>query len=273
MTSKKISEFAQETKVRNDDIVLITTGLRTGETPATKIVTKQQLNTSEGAGRVFDAIIGAAPNNYWPMQAPYIEIFDVITGTKATAKNFEGDILRGGILEKYARSCHIFGATKSIETNIDSSHLVENKTVAFIFRNSSSVLQRVLGCSNGTTLNEGWDIALNDPSAGQISFRHFNNSSAFVRISGAFTLNTTDLWVWTFNGITGHNIYKNGVLVITSSNTTPVSFIGTEFAIGSSGSGGATNFPYLGFVQDVALWDRDLTSSEVLSLSNEIMGV
>lgn len=271
MTSKKISEFALETKVRNDDIVLITTGLRTGETPATKTISASLLKMSEGAAAASAYIMSLEPVHYWPLELPWQSSVDEITGTKIVpSDNTALQTVITGPAKGAARNTVNLNGTMFFDTKINIGQL-NDLTISFFIRPTAGA-KHFMG-PNVSPFTTGFTI-FNGSSVGQNRCMvRINTAGGFIDVSGpdnSLPLNQASVLTWSFSTASGHILYRNGAVVATSANTTLYGAPIVDLLIAAA-IHPPTNFTS-GQMQDVAIWDKVLTSQEILNISNLILG-
>jgi hypothetical protein len=269
MSEIKISELPLAEKVRSDDVFVVSTGLRTGEEPETKKITRAIANMSEGAGAVYSKILSLEPIHYWPMELPFFGAIDEITGdVAAITPDTRTHALQGP---------SVSGATRNLVRFDGSLHHVTSQQISIssditcvsVIRNIANSL-RIFGCSSSNEF-QGWRLSV--PSAGGLVFR-VGTGSGFVNIttsSAIAPLLKALVVVWTFDTTDGHKIYVNNVLAATSANVTPISPSTVPFELGH-GIAGTVSAQYNGTMQDVAIFDKVLTPTEILELSNMILG-
>jgi hypothetical protein len=270
MTSKKISELAKADFSRGDDLIPVSTGLNAGETPSTKKMSKALFSMSEGAGKVYSKILSLEPIHYWPMELPFFGAIDEITGDVATiTPDTRSHALQGPSVSGATRNLVRFDGTIHHVTSQQIS-ISSDITCVSVIRSVANGL-RIFGCSSSNDF-QGWRLFVS--SAGGLVFR-VGTGSGFVDIatsSAIAPLLKSLVVVWTFDTTDGHKIYVNNVLAATSANVTPISPSTLPFQLGH-GIAGTVSAQYNGTMQDVAIFDKVLTPTEILELSNMILGV
>jgi hypothetical protein len=269
MTDKKISELPNVDFVRADDEILVTTGLRVGETPTTKkiAVGKSRL-VGEQRNNAEQAIMQTNPKHYWPVDAFVNSSLEVVTQTL------------GAITPKYQPAPAYFGE-RPLKNFVPESPIGTGNTIEWGERFSLVLAFRAIASARGicgnlnadTPIRTGAGVGVNNLSNNFYARIYVDAGTLFaINVPGFTNLN---FWVvaWTFDVDEGHKFYRNGDLVLSNAdkrlareNTTEFFILGHEQPKLSGSTG------YTGDLQDVAFWDRTLTAQEVLDISTAILG-
>jgi hypothetical protein len=273
MASKKISQLQRGSAVRPDDIIPFSTGLREGEAPSTKKISKTQLMMSEGAASLYDTILELGAIHYWPMSLPFLGSGDEVSKTKylSTPGLFNKPIVSGIVAGAY-KDTIAFDGVSYIDTGVRLNSMA-NLSVTFTVRPTSGA-RHLVGCTNPAATS-GFFIfngVSSDQNAPLVRVYTGSGQIDLVPPTNSLPLNNSSNVTWTFNSTTGHVIYVNGVQVFTSTNTAQFIAPSVDFIIGG-GLNPPPNWATIGILQDVAIFNRVLSPSEVLELSNAVLGV
>jgi hypothetical protein len=270
MIEKKISELPSAASVRSDDVLPIVTGLRDSETPTTQQVSKSRLLMTEGAAAATDYIMSLEPIHYWTMDGN-LPLLDEVTGNYAAKTTAEPNSLVASVFLGSQRITELVSNNVRVNTATPIFNLTGSFTFVFAIRNTS---QNINLMGNRSSANNS-GVAFAIGSNGEMFFNRWSGGSniSLQTPNNNFLANTLSAAAGVFDIEQGMKIYRNGVEIASNSLVTPTT--NGEFEpIVFYMAGLSTNIGnhFRGIMQDVAIFDKALTPTEVANISTAILG-
>ena len=200
------------------------------------------------------------------------------TWTDLSRGGNNGSLINGPTFNSGNGGSIVFDGVDDRVSRIGSINTGQNFTVnAWIYPTLLGTTRRAIVASsyNYTSLN-GWNFSTAGGGTNNTFFFSVGNDNAY-RVALA---NTLSLNQWAYisavcqNGGGSINLYKNGIetsYVLTSLSTNTLIYTYPQFNVGYRDTAGLTD-PYTGNIAQVTIYNKTLTSSEVLQNYNATKG-
>jgi hypothetical protein len=229
---------------------------------------------SEGAGAATDYIMSLEPIHYWTMDGRDW-VRDEVTGTQATKSPATA---QKAISEPAFRGASRANATAAgdhqlLTNTVWNTDQPPNFSIIFSWRGPllANTFQRFMGNFNAAQ-NLGFGILRIDNTNNTLRFA-FGASPSNIALDTSFIFptNTPATVAWTFDVAVGHKIYANGSEILSSANTDSIKVSGVDTRFFNTGAP-ALSAAFQGQMQDVAIFEKTLTPTEVANISTAILG-
>jgi hypothetical protein len=267
----KVSELPLASTIRNDDELVINTGLRSGETPETKRVPARIFKNSQ-LSNAYAAVIESDPLHYFPIDPRRDVKFDEVAQAgqinplkHSTSFGFYGDrvvFVAAGFNNSFL--------TDAVVTVGDQISVV----VPYL-TNSNGIQGSCGNLDTRTGFRQGVGFGVNTPAFGRNYVRYYNEAQSFVTLSApGNTTGAPHVFVWTFNTTDGHKFYLDGDFIGDDSRTENIRESVGNFRIGHEQvtNSGLNTTGWTGPIWDIAIYDRVLTPTEIQDISDAILG-
>lgn len=166
---------------------------------------------------------------------------------------------------KYGQAAYFSGGASSYATvGATTFGIASAFSIGCWFKNNGGVDDYIFHKDQGGS-NRNWQFGIN--SSGQIYFGSFDTVGNFYSVNSTATTNDNN-WHFvmnTFSTTNGTRMYLDGVQVATQANTATRRDVNISSYIGTANPG---SLPYLGLLDEVQIWSRELTSTEVTTMYN-----
>jgi hypothetical protein len=134
---------------------------------------------------------------------------------------------------------------------------------AWVYKTSNNNFAILSNYSQEATITRGWSLRVVSYNNFNISF--FNEDIEYALVGGNATNNTWYHVAFTYSTTGGRVLYVNGVEVSSTPNTTAPNY---STALTQIGNQDTPNFPFSGRLQYIRVYNKRLTSNDILNLYN-----
>lgn len=191
---------------------------------------------------------------------------DSVVGTFANGTPF------GGLTYSTGKSGNSFvfnGSSSYISYLADLFKFTSDFSISFWYNTSSTSFQSLIDCYSNVGGKRGWVIQ-NTGTA--INFKTFKDNVTYSDLSYTISTNTWYHIVLVRKSVTSTKMYINGTLVTSDSITTDQNYLSNLSLIGAINDGGILYNYALGKLDEIYMWSKELTATEVTTLYNSGAG-
>lgn len=174
----------------------------------------------------------------------------------------------GGLTYTAGKSGNAFvfnGTTSYINYPADLFKFISDFSVSFWYNTSSTSFQSLIDCYSNSGGKRGWAIQ-NTGTA--INFKTFKDNVTYSDLNYSISTNTWYHVCLVRKSGTSTKIYLNGTLVASDSITTDQNYLSNYSLIGAINDGGVLYNYTSGKLDEVYMWSKELTATEVTDLYN-----
>jgi hypothetical protein len=174
----------------------------------------------------------------------------------------------GGLTYNTGKSGNAFvfnGTTSYINYPADLFKFTSDFSVSFWYNTSSTSFQSLIDCYSNVGGKRGWAIQ-NTGTA--INFKTFKDNVTYSDLSYTISTNTWHHISVVRKSGTSSKMYINGTLVASDSVTTDQNYVSNYSLIGAINDGGILYNYASGKLDEIYMWSKELTATEVTTLYN-----
>ena len=174
----------------------------------------------------------------------------------------------GGLTYTAGKSGNAFtfnGTTSYINYSADVFKFTSDFSISFWYNTSSTSFQSLIDCYSNVAGKRGWAIQNTGTS---INFKTFKDNVTYSDLSYTISTNTWHhISVVRKSGIST-KMYINGTLAVSDSVTTDQNYLSNYSLIGAINDGGLLYNYASGKLDEISMWSKELTSTEITDLYN-----
>jgi hypothetical protein len=174
----------------------------------------------------------------------------------------------GGLTYSAGKSGNAFtfnGTTSYINYSADLFKFISDFSISFWYNTSSTSFQSLIDCYSNVAGKRGWAIQ-NTGTA--INFKTFKDNVTYSDLSYTISTNTWYNIIIVRKSVTSTKMYINGTLVASDSVVTDQNYLSNFSLIGAINDGGVLYNYASGKLDEIDMWSKELTATEVTELYN-----